>query len=333
VVKPASTAAVVAAKLMEVLDEAGLPAGVANYVPGPGNTVGETLVRHPGVDTVTFIGSREVGCRVNQVAAESPSRRPALKKVIAEMGGKNAIIVDADADLDEAIKGVIASAYSYSGQKCSAASRVIVLDGVHDRLMERLTEAARSKTIGPADEPTTAIPPVIDQAARDKVLEYIESGKKEGKCVVEVDAKEIIDETGGYYVGPHVFDDVPADALIAQEEIFGPVITVIRAQDFNDAIRIFNGTEYALTGGVFSRSPANLERARLECECGNFYVNRPITGSRVDLQPYGGFKMSGTGANAGGPDYLIQYCEPRTVTENTLRRGFAPSEEVTEALG
>lgn len=333
VMKPASAAAAVAGKFMEVFGEVGVPAGVVNYLPGPGATIGEMLVQHPKVAVVAFTGSRDVGCHINKLAAHSPTDRPGLKRVIAEMGGKNAILVDSDADLDEAIKGIVASAYSYAGQKCSAASRVIVLDAVHDRLMERLIEAARSKGVGPADEPTTAIPPLIDQAAYDAVREYIAIGRQEARCVLDVDTTALVEETGGYYVGPHIFDDVPETARIAREEIFGPVIAVLRAADFEQAIRIFNSTDYALTGGVFSRSPANLERARAACECGNLYINRPITGSRVDLQPYGGFKLSGVGSKAGGPDYLIQYCEPRTIAENTLRRGFAPSEEVVEALG
>ncbi len=333
VIKPASRAAAVAGKFAEVFAEAGVPAGVVNYLPGPGATIGAALVRHPDVAVIAFTGSRGVGCRINKLAAEVPTSRPGLKRVIAELGGKNAIIVDANADLDEAIKGVIASAFSYAGQKCSAASRVIVLEAIHERFVERLVEAARSKGLGPADEPTTAIPPVIDAQARESILRYIEIGKQEGRCVLAVDAARLVEETGGYYVGPHIFVDVPPTARIAREEIFGPVLAVLRARDIGQAIEIFNGTDYALTGGIFSRSPANIERARAECECGNLYINRPITGSRVDLQPYGGFKMSGIGSKAGGPDYLIQYCEPRTVTENTLRRGFAPSEEVVEALG
>ncbi len=333
VMKPSSAAAAVAGKFMAVLNEAKLPAGVVNLVAGPGKTVGDLLVRHPGVAMVSFTGSREVGEKLYQTAAESPSARPALKKVIAEMGGKNAIIVDANADLDEAIKGVMASAFSYAGQKCSSASRVIVLDAVHDRFMERLVEAARSKSVGPAEEATTAIPALIDKDARDRVKKLIEQGKQEAKCVLEVAVERLVEETGGFFVGPHIFDDVPPHATIAQAEIFGPVLAVVRAQDIDEAIAIFNGTEYALTGGVYSRSPANLEQARALCECGNLYINRPITGSRVDLQPYGGFKMSGLGTKAGGPDYLIQYCEPRVITENTQRRGFAPSEEVVEALG
>ncbi len=333
VIKPASRAAAVAARFAEVFAEVDVPAGVVSYLPGPGATIGEALVKHPKVAVVAFTGSREVGNRINKLAADVPTARPGLKRVIAEMGGKNAIIVDDNADLDEAIKGIIASALSYAGQKCSAASRIIVIGALYDRFVERLVEAARSKGLGPADEPATAIPPVIDAQARETILRYIEIGKQEGRCVLAVDASRLVEETGGHYVGPHIFVDVPPSARIAREEVFGPVLTVLRAADIGHAIEIFNSTDYALTGGIYSRSPANIERARAECECGNLYINRPITGSRVDLQPYGGFKMSGVGSKAGGPDYLIQYCEARTVTENTLRRGFAPSEEIVEALG
>ncbi|MEW6251960.1 MAG: proline dehydrogenase family protein [Planctomycetota bacterium] len=333
VIKPASPAAAIAARLMDVFRETGLPPGVANYLPGPGNVVGEALVKHPRVDIIAFTGSRAVGERINKLAADFPAARPALKRVVADMGAKNAIIVDANADLDEAIKGVMASAFGYAGQKCSACSRVIVLDGAHDRFLERLAEAARSKGLGPAEEPTTSIPPLVNKQAFEDLRRYIELGKREAKCVLAVDACKLVEETGGFYVGPHIFDDVPPESRIAREEIFGPVVAILRARDFDEAVRLFNGTDYALTGGVFSRSPANLEQARAECDCGNLYINRPITGSRVDLQPYGGFKMSGVGAKSGGPDYLLQYCQARTVTENTLRRGFAPSEEVAEALG
>ncbi len=332
-VKPANAAGTVAAKFVELFGEIGVPAGVVNFVPGAGDVVGEALVRHPDVALVAFTGSRAVGCKVNQVAAEGVTSQPGLKRVIAEMGGKNAIIVDENADLDEAISGIVASAFSYAGQKCSAASRVIVLDAVHDRLMERLVEAARSKTVGPADEPTTAIPPVIDQAAYDFICEYIDLGRREGRCLLEVDTSQLVKETGGHFIGPHIFTDIEPGARVAREEIFGPVLVVQRAANFDEALRLFNDSDYALTGGVFSRSPVNIDRARVTCECGNLYINRPITGSRVDLQPYGGFKLSGTGSKAGGPDYLLQYCEPRVITENTLRRGFAPSEEVVEALG
>ena len=332
VFKPASPAAAVGAKLVELFLAAGAPPGVVNYVAGPGNLVGEHLVKHPDVMTVAFTGSRQVGGHVNRLAAEVVTSRPSFKRVILELGGKNAIIVDADADLDEAIKGVVHGAFAYAGQKCSAASRVIVLEAAHDRFVSRLVETVRSMGLGPAEEPTTSIPPVIDRAAYDTIREYIQLGKREARCVLEVPVPAELHDSGGYYIGPVILDDVPPDAHVAQEEIFGPVLSIIRARTIDEAIAIFNGTEYALTGGIYSRSPGNIAKARAECECGNFYINRKITGSRVDLQPYGGLKMSGFGARVGGPDYLIQFCEPRTVTENTLRRGFAPSEEVVEEL-
>jgi len=332
VFKPASAAAVLGAELVQMFAQVGLPPGVLHYVPGPGGVVGEALVKHPDVATIAFTGSRAVGCRINQLAAQVTTPRPGLKKVIPQMGAKNAIIVDSDADLDEAIKGIVQSAFGYAGQKCTAASRVIVLASAHERFIQRFVEAVRSVSIGPADEPTTFVPPVIDRAAFDAIRHYIALGKKEARCVLEVDASALVQESGGYYIGPAVFDDVPPSARLAQEEIFGPVLAVLRAKDIDEAIAIFNGTEYALTGAIYSRSPAHIEKARAACECGNFYINRKIAGSRVDLQPFGGLKMSGLGATAGGPDYLIQFCEPRTVTENTLRRGFAPSEEALETL-
>ncbi|MFQ5805489.1 MAG: L-glutamate gamma-semialdehyde dehydrogenase [Phycisphaerae bacterium] len=334
VIKPATTAAVTAFKLMELLEEAGVPTGVANYLPGPGSQVGELLVKHPRVAMVAFTGSREAGCRVNERAAGHPTSRPAVRKVIAEMGGKNAIIIDSDADLDEAIKGVVESAFGCAGQKCSAASRCIVLEAIYDRFVERLVESARGLRVGPADDSATFVPPVIDKQAWGSIHKAIELGKQEATCALEVDVAQMIADTdGGYFVGPVIFTDVAPGARIAQEEIFGPLLAIIKARDIDHAIEIFNGTDFALTGGIFSRSPANIEQARDECECGNLYINRKITGSHVDLQPFGGFKMSGTGGKAGGPDYLVQFCEPRTITENTLRRGFAPSEEVLETMG
>ena len=334
VLKPASSAAVAAFKLTELLEQVGLPTGVVHYLPGQGSEVGELLAQHPGVAMVAFTGSRPVGCRINQIAAQQPTSQPALKKVVAEMGGKNAIIIDSDADLDEAIKGVVAGAFGYAGQKCSAASRCIVLESIHERFIERLIESVRGVKVGPADDAATFVPPVIDQEAFESIRDAIATASKDATCALKLDVGDMITETdGGYYIGPTIFTDVKPDAPIARDEIFGPVLAIIKAGDIDHAIEIFNGTDYALTGGIFSRSPANIEKARRECECGNLYINRKITGSRVDLQPWGGFKMSGTGGKVGGPDYLAQFCSPRTVTENTLRRGFAPSEDVVETLG
>jgi RHH-type proline utilization regulon transcriptional repressor/proline dehydrogenase/delta 1-pyrroline-5-carboxylate dehydrogenase len=324
VMKPAEQSPVVAAQLMAVFREAGLPPGVLNYLPGAGEVVGEALVAHPEVALIAFTGSRQVGLAINSKAAQVSERHSTgVKRVIAEMGGKNAILVDGDADLDEAVQGVLQSAFGYQGQKCSACSRAVVLDAVYDTFLERLVEATRSIVVGPAEDPASRMGPVIDAESLARIQKYIALGRQEAKLALAVDVAELKDE--GYYVGPHIFADVPADARIAQEEIFGPVLAVIRARDLDEALAIANGTDYALTGGIFSRSPANLARARNEFLVGNLYLNRGITGALVHRQPFGGFKMSGIGSKAGGADYLLQFVVPRTVTENTLRRGFAPA--------
>jgi RHH-type proline utilization regulon transcriptional repressor/proline dehydrogenase/delta 1-pyrroline-5-carboxylate dehydrogenase len=238
------------------------------------------------------------------------------------MGGKNAIIVDDDADLDEAVLGVVHSAFGYQGQKCSACSRCIVLDSIYEVFLKRLVEATRSLKIGSADDPATSVGPVIDAESLQRIKNYLELGSREAKVALALDAGE--HASRGNFVGPHIFADVKPDSRLAQEEIFGPVLAVIRAADLTEAIAIANRTDYALTGGVYSRSPANLDRACRELLVGNLYLNRPITGAMVGRQPFGGFKLSGIGTKAGGPDYLLQFVLPRTITENMLRRGFAP---------
>ncbi|MEQ8785951.1 MAG: L-glutamate gamma-semialdehyde dehydrogenase [Pirellulaceae bacterium] len=323
VMKPAEQSPVIAALLMEIFQDLELPPGVLNYLPGPGETAGAALVEHPDVALVAFTGSRGVGLAINTKAAEvSASGAKMVKRVIAEMGGKNAVIVDSDADLDEAVLGVVKSAFGFQGQKCSACSRAIVLEPVYDAFLERLVEATRSLKVGRASDPATSVSAVIDEDSRDKILRYIELGRQEGREVLAVDVGELAEQ--GYFVGPHIFADVPPDARLAQEEIFGPVLAVMRAKDLSEAIRIANGTDYALTGGLFSRSPANLDRARRELMVGNLYLNRGITGALVGRQPFGGFRMSGIGSKAGFGDYLLQFVLPRTITENTMRRGFAP---------
>ena len=324
IMKPAEQSSVVAAQLMQIFGQLDLPPGVLHFLPGRGEIAGAALVEHPQVALIAFTGSREVGLRINVRAAEiSASGGSSVKRVIAEMGGKNAIIVDSDADLDEAVQGVIQSAFGFQGQKCSACSRVIVLESVYDAFAHRLTQAANSLTIGAAELPSTDVGPVIDETAFQKTHEYIAIGKEEGKIGLSADLSEPLARQG-YYVAPHIFVDVEPQARIAQEEIFGPVLAVIRAADFDQAIQISNSTDYALTGGLFSRSPENLDRARRELMVGNLYLNRSITGAIVGRQPFGGFKMSGIGSKAGGRDYLLQFVIPRTVTENTMRRGFAP---------
>ncbi len=321
VMKPASFTAVIGSMLMNILAEAGLPKGALNFVPGPGKSVGDYLVRHPGVNMIVFTGSREVGLGMIKAAANIHEGQRFIKKVVAELGGKNALIIDSDADLDAAVAGVITSAFGYTGQKCSACSRAIVLNDVYDKFLDKLSAATKSVAVGPAEDPANFVGPVIDDSARRTIQSYIETARKEGRVVVETHIGELAKQ--GFFVGPMVIADVDRNATIAQEEIFGPVLAVIRAQDFAEALDIANGTSYALTGGMYSRNPEHLDRVRRELEVGNIYLNRKITGALVGRQPFGGFKMSGIGSKAGGPDYLIQFVEPRSVTENILRPGLS----------
>jgi RHH-type proline utilization regulon transcriptional repressor/proline dehydrogenase/delta 1-pyrroline-5-carboxylate dehydrogenase len=325
VMKPAEQSAVIGAKLMEVFREIGLPEGVANYLPGVGEEIGPPLVNHPEVSLIAFTGSRTVGLAINRQAAEVSAGQHHVKRVIAEMGGKNAIIVDDDADMDEAVHGVVWSAFGYAGQKCSACSRVIVPEALHDTFLARLVEATRSLKVAPAKDPGCSVGPVIDEEAQRRILRTIDKAKAAGRLVFAGDVGPLGDE--GYYVAPHIFADVDPKADLAQEEVFGPVLVVLRARDLTHALEIANGTPYALTGGLFSRSPEHIARVKREFRVGNLYINRKITGALVDRQPFGGFKLSGIGSKAGGPDYLLQFVLPRTITENTLRRGFAPTLE------
>ncbi|MDE5093009.1 MAG: L-glutamate gamma-semialdehyde dehydrogenase [Trichodesmium sp. St11_bin5] len=321
--KPAAVSSVIASKISEILLEAGFPKGVFQFVPGNGSTVGDFMVKHPSVNSITFTGSMEVGCHIYAQAAVLQPRQKHLKRVIAEMGGKNAIIVDESADLDQAVAGVVYSAFGYSGQKCSACSRVVVLATIYDSFVNRLVEATRSLNIGDAEKPSTQVGPVIDEKAQKRIQEYIVKGKQEAEVAIEMSAPK-----DGYFVGPVIFKDVSPSATIAQEEIFGPVLAVMKADNFTQALEIANGTNFALSGGLYSRTPSHIEQAKAEFEVGNLYINRGITGAIVSRQPFGGFKLSGVGSKAGGPDYLLQFLEPRTITENIQRQGFAPIEGV-----
>lgn len=322
ILKPAKQASIIAAKYMEVLQEAGLSPGVCNYLSGDGRTIGNHLVQHKDISLIAFTGSMEVGLSINKLVSVVHPEQNFVKKLICEMGGKNAIIVDGDADLDEAVKGVLYSAFGYSGQKCSAASRVIVLKEAYDHFLERLIEAGKSIKVGLAEDPGSYLGPVIDKAAFENTKKYIEIGKQEGKLVTGGENLSL--SSGGYFISPAIFADVKPDARIAQEEIFAPVLAVIKANDFNHALEIANGTKFALTGGLFSRSPGNIQKAKEKFRVGNLYINRACSGAKVGRQPFGGFKMSGIGSKAGGKDYLLQLVEPRVITENTMRRGFAP---------
>jgi len=324
IVKPAEQSPVIAAHFLQILCEAGLPPLACQLLQG-GAELGAYLVRHPAIHLIAFTGSRDVGLEILREAHTQQPGQEHVKRVVCEMGGKNAIIVDSDADLDEAVVSIVASAFGYQGQKCSAASRLIIVEEVYDRLLQRLIEAVKSLKIGPPKEPRNFIGPLIDAAAHAKVTGYLDLGKREGKCELEMQAPK-----DGYYIGPAIFSEIEPHHRLAQEEIFGPVLSVLKARDFDEALAIANRSSYALTGGLFSRSPAHIERSRREFRVGNLYINRGITGAVVERQPFGGLKLSGIGSKAGGPDYLLQFMEPRTISENTLRHGFVPPEDLKE---
>jgi RHH-type proline utilization regulon transcriptional repressor/proline dehydrogenase/delta 1-pyrroline-5-carboxylate dehydrogenase len=324
ILKPSSLTPVIAARFMRLLEESGLPPGVVNFLPGAGGEVGEYLAGSPDIHLIAFTGSRAVGTRLIELGARVPDGQTHVKRVIAEMGGKNAIIIDADADLDAAIPGVLASAFGYQGQKCSAASRVIAVGAVHDAFLERLVAATRSLSVGDPVQPGHFLGPVIDSVARTRIRSVIEDGAQRARLAL-YEPQSV--PQAGCYVAPAIFADVAPEDALAQEEIFGPVLALLRAADFEEALSIANNTSYALTGGVYSRRPAHLQRARESFRVGNLYLNRKITGALVARQPFGGFRLSGIGSKAGGEDYLKQFTDPVCVTENTLRRGFAPDAE------
>jgi len=323
VLKPSAQTPVIAAELVTILHEAGLPPGALNYVPGRGSVVGERLLHHPAVRLIAFTGSREVGTHIYATAAQPPPGARHLTRVVAEMGGKNAVIVDDDADLDEAVQGIIASAFGYAGQKCSACSRVIGVGRIYDRLLSRLVEATRTVLLGAADDPATIVGPLIDATSQHRVQGYIDTGKAIARPALIRDVPGELQAAGGYYVAPAIFADVPADSPLATEEIFGPVLSAMPARSFERALELAMASDFALTGGVFSRSPGRLRQAETAFRVGNLYLNRSITGAKVARQPFGGRQMSGIGCQAGGPDYLLQFVEGRVVCEQTLRRGFA----------
>jgi RHH-type proline utilization regulon transcriptional repressor/proline dehydrogenase/delta 1-pyrroline-5-carboxylate dehydrogenase len=322
IMKPAEQTSVIGAALMDILTEAGLPAGVLAFLPGYGEDIGAHLVGHKDVDFIAFTGSRAVGLKIWETAGHTVPGQQNLKKVVCEMGGKNALIIDNDADLDEAIPAALYSAFGFSGQKCSALSRLIVLDDVYDTFVERFLAACPTLPVGDPALPGTVVGPVIDADAQKKILGLIDQGKKEAKL-----AFQGLAPTDGWFVPPTVFVNVKPHHTIAREEIFGPVVAILRAKDLDEAFALVNGTDYALTGGLFSRSPRALERAQQELLVGNLYLNRAITGAIVERHPFGGFKMSGGGTKAGGRGYLENFLFPRAVAENVMRRGFTPPEE------
>lgn len=309
--KPASTTPVVAYKFIEVLEEAGMPAGVVNFIPGPGSEVGDYLVDHPNTRFISFTGSKEVGLRIAERSAKVNEGQIWMKRLIAEMGGKNTMVVDKEADLELAAQSIVKSAFGFSGQKCSAGSRAVIVEDVYDTVLERVIELTKELTIGDPTDHSNYMGPVIDSNSYNKIMSYIEIGKEEGRLIAGGDG----DDSKGYFVNPTVFADLDPQARIMQEEIFGPVVGLMKAKDFDHALEIANNTEYGLTGGVITNNRANLEKAREDFHVGNLYFNRGCTGAIVGYQSFGGFNMSGTDSKAGGPDYIVLHMQAKTTSE------------------
>lgn len=311
IMKPASTTPIIAAKLMEIWEEIGLPEGVVNFLPCSGGVVGDFLVQHPKTRFINFTGSKDIGLRINRLAAEVSPGQIWIKRVVAEMGGKDAIIVDSAADLELAATGIVQSSFGFQGQKCSACSRAIIVEDVYDEMLAKIVEKTKKLTVGNSSIEGIDMGPVVDEKAYNKILSYIEIGKTEGKLI----AGGTKAGDGGYFIMPTVIADVDRKARIAQEEIFGPVLAITKAKDFQDALDIANGTEYGLTGAIYSLNREVIEKAKKEFHVGNLYLNRKCTGALVGVNPFGGFNMSGTDSKAGGPEYLNMFMQLKSVTE------------------
>ncbi len=314
VLKPASTSPTIAAVFVDILrKDAGLPPGVVNFLPGPGAVIGDALVDDPRTRFIAFTGSKEVGLRIFERAAKHQPGQRWLKRTVLEMGGKDAIVVDETADLDAAADGIVASAFGFQGQKCSACSRAIIVDSVYDTVLEKVVERTKRLTVGDPSKAGVSLGAVIDAKAFRKINEYIEVGKKEGRIVAGGPGSD----DAGWFIPPTIVADVAPDAQLAQEEVFGPVLAFIRASDWEEALEIANNTEYGLTGAVYTRDTQRLHRARDEFHVGNLYLNRKCTGAMVGVHPFGGFNMSGTDSKAGGPDYLLLFTQAKSVALKT----------------
>jgi len=309
VLKPASTSPMIAWQFMRILEEVGLPAGVVNFMTGSGSTIGDALVEDPRVRFIAFTGSRDVGLRISELAAKHKKGQFWLKRTILEMGGKDAVVVDETADLDAAAEGIVSSAFGFQGQKCSAGSRAIIVEKVYDQVLQKVIEKTKKLTMGDVTKPETYMGPVVDENAMKKITEYIEVGKHEGRLVAGGGH-----QGPGYFIEATVIADVEPHARIAQEEIFGPVLAVIKARDFDDALHIANDTEYGLTGALYSKDEKRIERAKQEYHVGNLYFNRKCTGALVGVHPFGGFNMSGTDSKAGGRDYLLLFTQAKAIS-------------------
>ncbi len=330
VLKPSSDTPIIAAKFMEIMEEIGLPDGVVNFVPGGGSVIGDALVSHPKTRFISFTGSKPVGLHINELAAKARPGQKWIKRVVAEMGGKDAIIVDSETDLDVAATGVVNSAFGFQGQKCSACSRAIIVEDVYDDMLKLIVEKTKVIKVGPTEDFNNYMGPVVSKKAFDSILGYIEIGKKEGRIACggshchscesrnparSRDPRSSGDDSAGYFINPTVIADVKPGSRIEQEEIFGPVLAVIKARDFDHAIEIANDTEYGLTGAIYTSNRDKIEKAKLEFHVGNLYVNRKCTGAMVCCHPFGGFNMSGTCSKAGGRDYLFLFMQSKTIGE------------------
>lgn len=313
ILKPSSETPAIAYKFVEIMEECGLPPGVLNFLPGPGGSVGDYLVAHAKTRFIAFTGSKEVGLHINELAAKTQKGQIWIKRVVAEMGGKDSIVVDAGVDADLAAEGIVASAFGFQGQKCSACSRAIVHKDLYDDVLARVVEKTKKLVVGPAEEPGTNMGPVASKSQYGSVLEYIEIGKKEGRLMCG--GQPAPTPEGGFYIQPTVIADVSPNARIAQEEIFGPVLAFIKADSWDDALAIANNTEFGLTGAAYSRNREHLEQARADFHAGNLYLNRKCTGALVGVHPFGGFNMSGTDSKAGGRDYLMLFTQAKVVSE------------------
>lgn len=311
ILKPASVTPVIGAKFVELMEEAGMPNGVVNFLPGSGGEVGDYLVDHPLTRFINFTGSKEIGLRITERASKINPGQKWIKRVVAEMGGKDAVLVNNDADLEAASTAIVASAFGYQGQKCSAGSRAIIHQDVYDEVLKRVVEKTNALTKGNPEDVKVYFGPVVDKSAFESVNRYIEIGKKEARLLTGGTS----DDSVGYFIEPTVFADADPDAAISQEEIFGPVLTVIKAKDIDEGFKIFNGTEYGLTGSLYAKDRAIIERGRRELHCGNLYFNRKSTGAIVGAHPFGGFNMSGTDSKTGSEDYLLLFMQAKTISE------------------
>ncbi|MBI2646705.1 MAG: L-glutamate gamma-semialdehyde dehydrogenase [Deltaproteobacteria bacterium] len=315
VIKPSTDAPTIAYQFMKIAEEAGLPPGVINFVSGSGSVVGNFLIKHPKTRFISFTGSKDVGIQINELASRVPPDQKWLKRVVLEMGGKDGIIVDREADLEAAAEGIVRSAFGFQGQKCSACSRAIIDEKIYDQLVSKIVQKTEQLKIGNPKDPAVFLGPIINEASLTKTKEYLEIGKREGKLLTGGEAQS----SPGYFVKPTIFGDVSPKARLAQEEIFAPVLALIKAKDFDEALTIANNTDYGLTGAVYTKNPKKIKKAQESFHVGNLYINRGCTGALVGVHPFGGFNLSGTDSKAGGPDYLLLFMQAKSISERSLK--------------